>query len=80
MTHDSCLGVEYLHRMQAAWHLHKRSIQEIALELLGLQRGAHDYQLQILALLQHLSHTSPSVAVLLALHFRFTICVNAWYR
>lgn len=41
------LRVEDLDGVQAARHLHERRVQEVALELLRLQRGAHDDQLQV---------------------------------
>ena len=34
--------------------LHERGVEEVALELLRLQRCAHDHNLKILALPQHL--------------------------
>ena len=45
------LGVKDLHRVQAPRNLHERRIQKVALKLLSLQRGAHDHQLQIIAVL-----------------------------
>ena len=48
------LSVEDLHRVQTPGHLHQGCIQEVALELLCFQSGAHDNQLHVGPLLQHL--------------------------
>ena len=50
----ACLCVEDLHGMQASWHLHQRGVKEIALELLSLQCGTHDHQLQVRPVLDDL--------------------------
>lgn len=35
-------------------HLHERGIQKVALKLLGLERGAHDHELEVRPCLQNL--------------------------
>lgn len=58
------LSVEDLDRMQAARNLHEGSIQEIALKLLCLKCCAHDHELQVLSLLQHLAKQASLSAIL----------------
>ena len=48
------LSVEDLHWMESSGNFHQWCIQEVTLELLCLERGTHDHQLQVLPLLQHL--------------------------
>lgn len=57
------LCVEDFDGMQPSWHLHQRSVQEVALEFLSFQSGTHDHELQVLPLFEDLQEIMQTLNV-----------------